>query len=203
MLAVVWAVSYIVVQIVWKFDWFSNVELAAQVFPGLYLLNNLILLIHALTALPPLFLGPWGFLTEFQTKYRVWHRRLGQVYVICIFISSATGFVLAQANRFGPIAVAGFSTLAVVWFGTTYVGYVTIRHGDLLGHRRWMIRSYAITLAVLSVRLLPMPGGMTMAEWYPLKTWLCWVPNLILAELYVRVTDFKGRLVRALPRYWV
>jgi hypothetical protein len=42
-----------------------------------------------------------------------------------------------------------------------------------------------------------------MAEWYPLKTWLCWVPNLILAELYVRVTDFKGRLVRALPRYWV
>ena len=57
-----------------------------------------------------------------------------------------------------------------------------------------MIRSYGISLAVVTIRFLGTPEGMTKAEWFPYLTWLCWVPNFLIAELYVRITNERGRL---------
>ena len=52
-----------------------------------------------------------------------------------------------------------------------------------------MIRSYALTFAAVTLRL-EMPfffilGGMDYAEVANYVAWLGWVPNLIIAELYL------------------
>jgi hypothetical protein len=51
-----------------------------------------------------------------------------------------------------------------------------------------MIRSYALTLAAMMLRLYvpsAVVAGIPFESAYPLISWLCWVPNLIVAEWYV------------------
>lgn len=106
--------------------------------------------------------------------------------------------MLAVANPHGLWAKLGFGTLAVVWFVTTTFAYVTARRKDFAAHRVWMIRSFAVTLAVVSIRPMglfgPLLPGFTVDEWYVLLTWMCWVPNLMIGEIYARMTTPAGRL---------
>ena len=65
------------------------------------------------------------------------------------------------------------------------MAFVRIRQGNRVDHRRWMIRSYALTLAAVTLRLyLPASFGLGVpfASAYPVIAWICWVPNLIVAE---------------------
>ncbi len=170
----------------------------SPVIPGWQGLNNVILIGHILTAIPPLLIG----LVEFSTRARRAsprvHRWLGEIYCYGIWASAITGFLLAVANEHGLAAKAGFSLLAIVWFTTTLCAYITAKRKNFVDHRRWMIRSYAITLAVVSVRpmfLFGPPAGLDYETWYQIITWICWVPNLIIAEAYVRLTRYSGKLV--------
>jgi hypothetical protein len=53
-----------------------------------------------------------------------------------------------------------------------------------------MIRSYALTFAAVTLRIwLPLfqnGFGMEFISAYVIIAWLCWVPNLLWAEWYVR-----------------
>lgn len=162
-----------------------------EIIAGYHRFNTLVLGIHILTALPPLVIGPWNFVRRIlQTRL---HRWMGWVYVSGIFASGVTGFVLAAANRHFA-AKFGFGILAVVWLLTTFMALETAREQRFKAHRKWMVRSYMLTLAVVTVRMVPTPAMFTDEQWYPILSWACWVPNLILAELYLQITNFKGRL---------
>ena len=169
----------------------------SPMWPSFPAFNLWVLIIHIATAIPPLFIG----LIAFSSRARRWswrvHRWIGTTYCMTIWISAITGGMLAAANEHGILAKMGFGTLAVVWFMTTYWAYTTARAKDFIAHRRWMIRSFAVTLAVVSVRpmfLFPPPFGLELETWYVMVTWLCWVPNLIAGEIYARVTMYSGRL---------
>lgn len=169
----------------------------SNVFPGRATLNSVILHIHIVTALPPLILGFFAFSSRLRRLSPRSHRWIGTIYCVGIWISATSGLMLATANKHGIFAQLGFSTLAVVWFTTTYVAYKTARAKQFPTHRAWMIRSFAITLAVVSVRpmfIMDPPFGLEYSNWYQIVTWLCWVPNLIIAEIYIRTTHFNGRL---------
>ncbi len=171
----------------------SNVTVASEIIPGEPAFNSFVLWLHVVTALPPLVIGPWGFVRGvFRSKLRPLHRWLGQIYVYFIFASALTGFALALVNPFGFFARAGFSTLAIVWFATTWFAWRAAKNKDFRTHREWMIRSFLVTMAVVTVRLLPTPEGVALADWFPWLTWLCWVPNLVAAEVYIRISTFKG-----------
>jgi hypothetical protein len=117
------------------------------------------------------------------------HRLLGRIYGIAILISGVGGVWLAATTQAGPVAALGFGTLAVLWLGTTGWGISLAMRGDRVAHRRWMIRSIALTLAAVTLRL-QIPASMMLDipfdTAYPAIAWLCWVPNLIVAEVIVR-----------------
>lgn len=174
---------------------------ASPVFAGFQTLNNAILHIHILTAIPPLFLGLLGFSAWLRRASGRAHRWIGTVYCCGIWVSAVTGFLLATANEHGALAKLGFSCLAISWFTATYLAYIKARRKEFPPHREWMIRSYAITLAVVSVRpmfMIDPPMGLTYDVWYQIVTWICWVPNLIVAELYIQSTYYSGKLKRHL-----
>lgn len=173
--------------------WGYEPALSPKVFSVTFADNGL-LLVHIVTAIPCLALGPFLMLPRFRLRFPRIHRWMGKVYIAGVLVSAVLGFTLASGNEHGLAAKLGFMSLATVWFVTTFNAYRRIRAGDLPAHRRWMLRSYAISLAVVTVRLLGRtPAGFTRDEWYPIMTWACWVPNFVLAEIYVRVTDGKGR----------
>ncbi len=59
----------------------------------------------------------------------------------------------------------------------------------IVEHRRWMVRSVALTAAGIMLRIylgimLTLP--IEFDEGYRVIAFLCWVPNIVLAELYLR-----------------
>jgi len=75
--------------------------------------------------------------------------------------------------------------LAALWIGATLLAWRSIRARDQAAHRRWMTRSYALTLAAVTLRVyLPLSqlAGMPFADAYQIVAWTCWVPNLVVVE---------------------
>src|SRR4051794_32822251 len=84
----------------------------------------------------------------------------------------------------------GFGTLAVLWFAAAVQAYRNALKGEIDLHRRWMIRNFALTLAAVTLRnWLPL---MLFALHWPFRasyitvSWVCWVPNLLVAEWMMR-----------------
>jgi uncharacterized membrane protein len=116
------------------------------------------------------------------------HRWLGRVYVVAVMVGGPSGLVLAMVSEGGWIAHVGFGLLAVLWFATTAVAYLHARRHNIAVHQQWMIRSYALTLAALTLRLYvpsAVVSGIPFESAYPVISWLCWVPNLIIAEWFI------------------
>jgi len=113
------------------------------------------------------------------------HRWTGRVYVLAVLLGGAAALRLALVSEGGLPAHVGFGFLAVLWLLTTGQAYRFIRAGDQDSHRRWMIRSYALTFAAVTLRIyLPLSqvAGIPFEPAYQTIAWLCWVPNLVLAE---------------------
>ena len=58
-----------------------------------------------------------------------------------------------------------------------------------VAHRKWMIRSFALTFAAVTLRLYLPIAQLLPIEFdnaYRVISFLCWVPNLIVAEAYLR-----------------
>lgn len=157
--------------------------------------KDVMLGIHIVCAVPPIVIGLILFNLDKKKHVRA-HIILGTVYCVGIWISAAIRMVLAAGNTHGLAAQMGFGLLGLSWFVTTYYAYTEARKKRFFYHRRWMIRSYALTLAAVSIRPLYLfpPSSIPIETWYVMSTWLCWVPNLLAAELYLRVTDYLGRL---------
>jgi len=96
---------------------------------------------------------------------------------------------LATTAFGGLPARLGFGMLGGLWLVTGAMAYQRIRQRDIERHREWMIRNYALTFAAVTLRLwLPLFHvllGFSFIESYVTVAWLCWVPNLLLAELLI------------------
>ena len=96
----------------------------------------------------------------------------------------------SSVSEQGLATLLGFGILAVLWFLTGLEAYCTVRRENLEAHRRWMIRNFALTLAAVAPRN-ELPFMRFALDWpFPRSSitvsWLCWVPNLLIAEWMVR-----------------
>ena len=129
------------------------------------------------------------FLKRFRNRNLSFHRALGKIYLVAVGISGLTGLYIAFFATGGLTSSLGFSGLALSWVFTTSAAYRSIRAADTDTHQKWMIRSYALTFAAVTLRIwLPLSQivGFTFMEAYPVIAWLCWIPNLIVAEMIIR-----------------
>jgi uncharacterized membrane protein len=147
---------------------------------------------HAFAAMFALGLGAFQFRTGLRARRPRLHRIMGRIYVPAAILTGTTGLYMAAYSYGGPITHFGFGLLGAAVILTTSVAFARIRAGDTVTHREWMIRSYALIFAAVTLRiLLPLliiayQGDFESA--YRWVAWLCWVPNAVWAEWYVRRT---------------
>jgi len=147
------------------------------------------IIIHAASAATALLLGPLQFLPAVRRRWPRVHRWTGRTYVVSSLVGGASALVLAAGISSGVIAGAGFAALGAVWIYVTTQGWHTGRARQWSKHPRWMIRSFAMTFSAVTLRIYMLLAGMLgfdMVSAYPAIAWLCWAPNAILAELYLR-----------------
>jgi uncharacterized membrane protein len=145
--------------------------------------------IHAGLAALALLLGPVQFWRTPNGGRRRGHKVSGRIYVVACLLAAPAGLVLAFGATTGPVSTAGFGTLAVVWFAVNAMGWKTAAAGRFAEHRRWMIRSYALTFGAVTLRLyLPIAplAGLNFEDAYRVISFAAWVPNLIVAEVFLR-----------------
>ncbi len=150
-----------------------------------------ILLGHISGAALALFLGPWQFAQPLRTLAPRYHRFFGYVYVIAVLMGGLFGLAMSAVSMGGWFAHLGFALLALLWMGFTLRAVELARDGNLADHRLWMIRSFALTFAAVTLRIwlpLMLVEGVAFPHAYRAVAWLCWVPNLLLAELYLRAS---------------
>lgn len=137
-----------------------------------------------------LIVGIMQFLPTAPAKRPGAHRFLGRAYVVCCLLAGLAGLWMAPFSMGGLMAQTGFGALAVLWLMTTTLGFQAARGRNFAAHRRWMIRSYALTYGAVTLRLqlgiAQGAMGYTFEESYPFIAWLAWVPNALWAEWYVR-----------------
>jgi hypothetical protein len=153
---------------------------------------------HILLGAIALLTGWSQFSKRIRNKNLTVHRTLGKIYLISVILSGSAGLYIAYYATGGIIAVLGFGGLAIAWLFTTSKAYVNIRNKNIDQHQYWMVRSYALCFAAVTLRIwLPLfqfALGMEFIEAYKIIAWLCWVPNVVVAELIVR--SLKGRKQR-------
>jgi uncharacterized membrane protein len=144
------------------------------------------LLLHITTGIVALLTGPvqlWLGLTNQRTEL---HRRLGATYIGSIAVSSLAAYYLALHTNLGWVFGAGLASLATAWLTTTGFALVAIRRRLYEQHKEWMLRSYVLTTAFLTFRILfrglEAVGVGTIGERLAASAWLCWAVPLLITE---------------------
>jgi uncharacterized membrane protein len=169
-----------------------------QTVPGLPWLDA----VHFLAGGIALAIGIWAFRRDVLRRWPQLHRRCGQLYVVAVLASGGAGLGLALFSAGGVAGHLGFTVLALAWLATTLRGWQCIHRGAVLAHRRWMVHSYALCCAAISLRLqLPIcfGCGLTVDTTFALVAWSCWLPNTAIAAGWLRATDAAGRWRVAAP----
>jgi uncharacterized membrane protein len=144
------------------------------------------LTIHIAGAATALLLGAAQFLPVRRPTR--WHRWVGRAYVVGCMFGGVAGLVIAFGTLAGPIAGTGFAGLALTWITVNVLGWRCALLGRFAEHGRWMIRSWSLTLAAVTLRIyLPLAPhlGFTEVGAYRAISFICWIPNLIIAEVYL------------------
>ena len=146
--------------------------------------------VHAVSASVALLIGPWQFLPGLRARHPRLHRVLGRCYAAAVLVGWIASVFVAVHAQTGRVASAGFLALGLCWVTATAVAIVNILRGRVAAHRRWMIRSYALTAAAITLRLYlvcALALNLDFVVFYPVIAWLCWVPNAVVAEVALRV----------------
>ncbi|WP_123042553.1 DUF2306 domain-containing protein [Cohnella candidum] len=153
-----------------------------------------VLYIHIVTAILALIIGPFQiFMKPTNTRKRR-HKLLGYVYVILITISGIVSVYLSLFATGGWIAGLGFMLLDALWVATTLTATRKIMVKDIQAHKAWMLRSYSLTFAAVTLRLWLAPLALIFGDFeagYRVVAWLCWIPNLLVIEAVILKKGFR------------
>ena len=145
------------------------------------------LLAHVTAGTVALLTGPVQlWLGSSRRAMRV-HRRLGVAYVASVGAGSIAAFYLAAHTDLGWMFGAGITGLGVAWVVTTTMAIAAVRRGLIEQHQDWMIRSYVVTFAFVTFRVLwtflQFAGVGTLREQLGVCSWFCWAAPLLAAEV--------------------
>jgi uncharacterized membrane protein len=161
------------------------------------------IVLHILSASGFAILGAFQFVTPFRQRFPGWHRVVGRLLVPCGLLVGLSGLWM---TLFYPWPDGDGELLYAfrLLFGTAMVvsmvlGFTTVRQGDVMRHRGWMMRGYAIGLGAGTQALTLMVGELIFGPPGELSRALLmgagWAINLAVAEWIIR----KRRVTRSRP----
>lgn len=154
---------------------------------------------HVACGLLAILIGPLQFWPRLRRDYLGAHRIAGRVYVVAVLAGAVAAFGMAASAEGGAAYALGLSGLATAWITTTAMAFIAIRRKQLTQHKQWMVRSYVVTFAFVTFRLLDdaMGAGHILAdeERAKLLAWACWAVPLLITEVVIQ----GGAVLKAKP----
>jgi uncharacterized membrane protein len=149
--------------------------------------------VHVFTSIFVLLAGFTQFSDKLRSRFPKLHRRAGWFYILVVLLLAApSGFIIGIYANGGLSSRIGFCLLAAFWMFFTYKAVRTAVQKKFPEHRRWMIRSFALTLSAITLRawkfVLVAAFAPKPMDVYQIVAWLGWVVNLIAAECWIFYT---------------
>lgn len=137
----------------------------------------------------------WSFLRK---KYSNLHKLIGKFYIIVILLFSGPSALIMGFHANGGIfSKISFVVLSVLWLLFTYLSYSYAKKSNFEEHQKFAIRSFALTLSAISLRLfkyiIVFLFHSPPMDTYRIVSWLGWVFNLIIAEIII-IYIFRNKI---------
>ncbi len=119
-------------------------------------------------------------------KSKAIHRISGKIYVaVVLFLGAPTGLYMSFFAKGSIWERSLFMFMAGWWFVTTLYGLTTIHKRNIVAHKVWMIRSYAMAMTAVTFRVYHII--FYLLDWghlenYELSLWISVIGNMLFAE---------------------
>jgi uncharacterized membrane protein len=134
---------------------------------------------------------PW-----FRSRFPAWHRRIGRVYVLAgVLPAGLSGLVIGWMTPFGPVAQVSNVLLALLWLSFTWLAWRAARRRRFRDHRKWMIRSFVLTVSIITNRVWGVIAFLLLADRVPeaelpatisgIATWTGWTIPLLISQWWL------------------
>jgi uncharacterized membrane protein len=174
--------------------WVTTEALVTGVIPvdpsdAHYTNNALLTLLHVVPGVIFLLLGPLQFISDIRKHWPKLHRWAGRLFILSGFTFAVTALIINVSfppfgGQFKSLAVYIFSIAQILTLG---IALHAVLQRDFIRHRAWMMRAFAIGLAISTMRiffipaylLFGVPNDLTVA----LGMWIGFLVNILVVEL--------------------
>jgi hypothetical protein len=156
------------------------------------------LLPHGIAGACALLLAPMQFAEGLRRRHTALHRTMGTIYVVSACILAPVGLYIqyldeaqGAARSFTIETVIQASALMI----TTGIGCYFALKRQFTYHRQWMIRSCAVALTFLEVRLIVGIFGLDQPlDWHVLETvvWSCVASSVLIADIANQLYEVRA-----------
>jgi uncharacterized membrane protein len=141
-------------------------------------------------------LAPLQFVKRIRVRRPAVHRWIGRTVVAIGIVIGGSALVMSpQMAIGGPTETAATTLFGCLFLFAMIRGFIYIRQGNSRLHREWMIRAFAIGMAVATIR--PIVGlffatsrltHLTPRDFFGVAFWLGFTIQFLVAEMWIRHT---------------
>lgn len=166
-----------------------------------YANHAMLTLFHVISGIIFLILGPLQFVADIRKQMPAFHRWSGRIFILSGFIFAVTAVMInfSFPPLGGPLkslAVVTFSLVEILALG---IALHAVLNRNFARHRAWMMRAFAIGLAVSVMRIFFIPYfllyGIPSAPVIGWGMWISFLANLLVVEFIL----WRERLPQMAP----
>jgi uncharacterized membrane protein len=149
--------------------------------------------LHIAPAVVYLLGAPIQLAYRIRSRHYTFHRRLGRVLLTCALVGGVFAIVFGVLHPYGGPGEASAAVVFGLWFLICLVSALrAIRRDDVVQHRRWMIRAFAVGIGVGTIRIwvyvFTAAGWLDFPDAFAVAFWLAFAMHAAFAEWWIRTT---------------
>jgi uncharacterized membrane protein len=169
---------------------------------GGFFAHRLLTLVHVIPGLLFMILGPLQFVRGLRSRRPRLHRWCGRVFVAAGLVIGTSALRMSFLKTIGGANETAATTLfAIVFLVSLVKAFIHVRRCEFALHREWMLRAFAIGLAVATIR--PIVGiffafrRLSPREFFGIAFWIGFTLHFIAAEIWINYTRSRLEGARA------
>lgn len=144
------------------------------------------------------------------------HRLSGRLYVFAgVYPAAIAALVLTAFWPYSPLTGFSDTLTSVLWLAITTFGWRLARQRRYADHRRWMLRSFALTISIIGNTLFIIPIGWVVQPlqnsmfagsqdvmfqvWSGIDVWMGWTVTLLAVEFWLERDLLRRSARKAKP----
>jgi uncharacterized membrane protein len=144
-------------------------------------------LVHGFFAAIAMAVAAFQFSNGLRARYIRVHRALGYTYVVSVLAAAPLAVIVAMKLSLSPSQFVANCVNSFGWAVTTLIALYCVRSGNIVQHRRWMIRSYPWAMTFTFNRFLNvlLPNTRVGHPGFEGKLWLSAVLAAFLPTIFL------------------